>query len=84
LSGGSALYLDVEEVTQYIYVADASERRIVQLDRQGTFVRQLLPSLGQEDLFRGLSGLYVDEMGDKLYYVAANALYITDLPPVQP
>lgn len=84
LSGGNVLYLDVEEATQYIYVADASERRIVQLDRAGTFVRQLQPSLGQEDLFRQLSGLYVDEMGGKLYYVAANALYVTDLPPVQP
>jgi hypothetical protein len=84
LSGGNALYLDLEEAIQYIYVADASERRIVQLDRQGTFVRQLQPSLGQEDLFRQLSGLYVDEVGAKLYYVAADALYITDLPPVQP
>ena len=54
LSGGNALYLDVEEATQYIYVADASERRIVQLDREGAFVRQLQPSLGQEDLFRQL------------------------------
>jgi hypothetical protein len=84
LSGGNALYLEVEEDTQYIYVADASERRIVQLDREGAFVRQLQPRLGQEDLFRQLAGLYVDEMGAKLYYVAANALFITDLPPVQP
>jgi hypothetical protein len=84
LSGGNALHLDVEEATEYIYVADASERRIVQLDREGVFVRQLQPGLGQEDLFRQLAGLYVDEMGAKLYYVAANTLYITDLPPVQP
>jgi hypothetical protein len=83
LSGANSLYLDVEEATQYIYVADASERRIVQLDREGIFVRQLQPSLGQEELFRQLSGLYVDEMGAKLYYVASNALYVTDLPPVQ-
>ena len=84
LSGANALHLEVEEATQYIYVADASERRIVQLDREGAFVRQLQPGLGQEDLFRQLAGLYVDEMGAKLYYVAANTLYITDLPPVQP
>jgi hypothetical protein len=84
LSGGNALHLEVEEATQYIYIADASERRIVQLDRDGVFVRQLQPGLGQEDLFRGLAGLYVDEMGAKLYYVAANTLYITNLPPVQP
>jgi hypothetical protein len=84
LSGGNALHLEVQEDTEYIYIADASERRIVQVDREGVFVRQLQPSLGQEDLFRQLAGLYVDEMGAKLYYVAANALYITNLPPVQP
>jgi hypothetical protein len=84
LSGANALQMDVEEAVQYIYVADASERRIVQLDREGAFVRQLQPELGQEDLFHQLSGLFVDETGAKLYYVAANALYVTDLPPVQP
>jgi hypothetical protein len=84
LSSGNALHLEVKEDTEYIYIADASERRIVQLDREGVFVRQLQPSLGQEDLFRQLAGLYVDEMGAKLYYVAANTLYITNLPPVQP
>jgi hypothetical protein len=84
LSGGHAIFLEVEEATQYVYIADASERRIVQLDREGAFVRQLQPGLGQEDLFRQLAGLYVDEIGAKLYYVAANTLYIADLPPVQP
>jgi hypothetical protein len=84
LTGANALHMDVEEALQYIYVADASERRIVQLDREGAFVRQLQPALAQEDLFRQLSGLFVDETGAKLYYVAANALYVTDLPPVQP
>jgi hypothetical protein len=83
LSGANALYADVEEVAQYIYIADASERRIVQVDREGKFVRQLQPSLGQEESFRQLSGLYVDETGGKLYLVAANALYVADLPPVQ-
>jgi hypothetical protein len=84
LGSANALYLEEEEATQYIYIADASERRIVQLDHEGTFVRQLQPSLGQEELFRQLSGLHVDEMEAKLYYIAANTLYITDLPPVQP
>jgi hypothetical protein len=84
LNSAVALYTDVEEVTQYLYVADASERRIVQLDREGTFVRQLQPALGQEDLFHQLSGLFVDETGAKLYFVANGALSVTDVPPVQP
>ena len=83
LSSAVALYTDVEEETEYIYVADASEKRIVQLDREGAFVRQLQPALGQEDLFRQLSGLFVDETGAKLYFVANSALSVTDIPPVQ-
>jgi hypothetical protein len=83
LTGANALYADVEESVRHIYIADASERRIVQIDREGTFVRQLQPTLGQEESFRQLSGLFVDETGGKLYLVAANALYVTDLPPLQ-
>jgi hypothetical protein len=83
LASANALHADVEETAQYIYIADASERRIVQVDREGTFVRQLQPPLGQEESFRQLSGLFVDETGGKLYVVAASALYVTDLPPVQ-
>jgi hypothetical protein len=83
LSGANALHADVEEALQYIYIADASDRRIVQVDREGTFVRQLQPALGQEESFRQLSGLFADEQSGKLYFVAASALYVTDLPPVQ-
>jgi hypothetical protein len=83
LSSANALHADVQEALQYIYIADAFDRRIVQVDREGAFVRQLQPALGQEESFRQLSGLYVDETGGKLYLVATNTLYVTDLPPVQ-
>lgn len=83
LASANALHADVKEAVQYIYIADASERRIVQVDREGTFVRQLQTALGQEESFRQLSGLFVDETGGKLYLISASALYVTDLPPVQ-
>jgi hypothetical protein len=83
LTSANALHADIEEAVQYIYVADASEKRIVQIDREGVFVRQLQPALGQEESFQQLSGLFVDERGGKLYLVAARALYVADLPPVQ-
>ncbi len=82
LLGAAALYLDIEEVTQYIYVADASGRRVVQLKRDGTFVRQVRPPAEEEAIFDRLSGLFVDERVGKLFYVAGNALYVNDLPPV--
>jgi hypothetical protein len=82
LSSADALYAETEDIAQYIYIASGSEMRIVQLDREGVFVRQLAPALGQEDTFRQLAGLFVDEPGSKLYVIASNALYVTDLPPI--
>jgi hypothetical protein len=82
LLGATGLYMDLEEVAEYIYVADASARRIVQLKRDGTFVRQFRPPAEQEAIFDGLSGLFADERAGKLYYTAGQALYVNDLPPV--
>lgn len=83
LAHADALYLDTEDIAQYIYIADSVGGRIVQLDRDGVFVRQLCPDEKQQALFSHLSGLYVDEIGGKIYYTAANALYVTDLPPLR-
>ncbi|MBN1640624.1 MAG: hypothetical protein JXA09_05250 [Anaerolineae bacterium] len=78
----NALYLEVEETARHIYVADATELRIVQLARDGSFVRQFRLPAEQEMLFSGLSGIFVDEPGGKLFFLAANALYVVELPPV--
>jgi hypothetical protein len=83
LTSAAALYLETEDVAQYVYIADASQKRILQLEREGMFARQLKPARDQEDTFEKLSGIFVDETGGKLYYVAARGLYITDLPPLQ-
>jgi hypothetical protein len=80
LATANALYFVEEEVAQYMYIVDGTESRIVQLDREGIFVRQLQPARDQSEFFQGLSGIFVDEMGGKLYFSAANALYVTDLP----
>jgi hypothetical protein len=78
----SALYLDIEERAKHIYIADPSALRIVQLTRDGAFVRQFRLPADQERLFSQLSGIFVDESGGKIFFVAANALYVVDLPPV--
>ena len=82
LTGANALYLETEDIAQYIYVADAAEARIVQLDREGVFVRQLRPQPDVEETFHQLNGMFVDERGAKLYYTAGTALYVTVLPGV--
>lgn len=80
LANADGLYMDAVEVAQYIYIADSTEGRVVQLDREGAFVRQFKPARGQESIFNRLAGIFVDEMSGKLYYLAANALYVADLP----
>jgi hypothetical protein len=75
-------YFDVEETVKHMYLVDTLEQRLVQVDRDGVFVRQFQPERGQEALFEDLSGVFVDETGEKLYYVAGNTLYATDIPAV--
>jgi hypothetical protein len=84
LLSADALYMDTEDFAQYIYIADSSERRIVQLDKEGTFMRQFRPPAELEASFQHLRGLFVDEIGGKLFYASGNALYVTELPPAQP
>jgi hypothetical protein len=84
LYSASGMYLDVEETAQYIYIADQTESRIVQFDREGAFVRQLRPSSNIEASFEDLADVFVDETAGKIFYTAGSGLYIADLPPVQP
>jgi len=80
----NAIYFDVEEVVRHMYIVDAAGPRVVQLDREGVFVRQLQPALGYTETFRDLGGVFVDETAGKLYYVAAPGLFVSDIPPVLP
>jgi len=84
LGSAAALHFDVEEALRDMYIVDPTGMRIVQLDRAGTFVRQFQPLRGQEAHMQQPSGVFVDETGGKLYYVAANALYVADIAPAQP
>ncbi len=84
LTSAAALHFDIEEVVRNMYIVDPTDMRIVQLDHTGTFVRQFQPVRGQEVHMRQPAGVFVDETGGKLYYVAANALYVADIAPVQP
>jgi len=76
LRSPTAIFTD--EDAEFVYVADAGNRRIVQLDKEGHFVRQFRPA--EEGAFDRLRGLYVDEKGGRLFFVSGNALYLADIP----
>lgn len=73
-----AIYTAPDEQGRYIYIADAGAERIVQIDKDGQLVQQFKSSNGKQ--FADLRGLYVDEIGGKLYFTGGNRLYLTSLP----
>lgn len=75
-----AIFTKADEEVQHIYVADAGNRRIVQLNKDGTFVRQFKPPVGAATSFAALQGLYVDEIGSRMYILDENKLYLANLP----
>ncbi|MGC8879012.1 MAG: hypothetical protein ACP5R2_07295 [Anaerolineae bacterium] len=82
LSNPTAIYTAPDEQTRYLYIADAGNRRIVQLEKDGHFVRQLKPPIETDMDFADLHSLFVDEVAGKLYLLDGQALYLAPLPPV--
>jgi DNA-binding beta-propeller fold protein YncE len=76
-----AIYTSPE--TQHIYVADAGAGRIVQLTKEGAFVRQFFPPRDEEGVFQTLQGLFVDEAQGLLVALTAEGLFLAPIeqPP---
>ncbi|MFQ6001279.1 MAG: hypothetical protein ACE5LG_06380 [Anaerolineae bacterium] len=64
--------------TDHIYVVESG--RIVELNKEGRFVRQLRPSRGEEEAFQELSTVFVDEGRRRLFILSGKRLYLADLP----
>ncbi|NIN64113.1 MAG: hypothetical protein GTO63_05330 [Anaerolineae bacterium] len=70
----------------YLYVADAGNERIVQLTKEGAFVRQFLPPRESSDAFQDLRDMCVDEERGELLVLTSEALFLTPMtgsPPVE-
>jgi hypothetical protein len=70
--------------TQNIYVADAGAGRIVQLTKEGAFVRQFFPPRDQEGVFQSLRGLFVDEAQGLLVALTAEGLFLAPIEQTPP
>lgn len=80
LNNPVAIFTAPDEEVQYLYVADAGQQRIVQLEKNGRFVRQFKPSADQGTTFSNLQDVFVDEIGGRMYILDSNNLYMTTLP----
>jgi hypothetical protein len=69
--------------TQYLYIADAGLGRIVQLTKEGAFVRQFLPPRDDEALFQGLRDVWADEVRGELVALTSEGLFVSpfEQPP---
>jgi len=64
--------------TDHIYVVESG--RIVELTKEGRFVRQLRSSREEEEAFQELSTVFVDEGKGRLFILSGKRLYLADIP----
>ena len=65
-----------------LYVLDAGNGRIVEVTKDGQFLRQFRPADG--DYLRQATDMYLDEAARKFYIVTPNQLYVADAPEAAP
>jgi len=70
--------LFASEEAAFLYVADAGNKRIVQLTKEGRFLRQF--KAGESEALDQLKGLFASEAYHRLYFVSGNKLYVTNIP----
>ena len=77
--GGSLVDLVLDDNADgTLYVADATEERILVFDKDGRYIEQFVDA---EDMaLAGLRGLYLDELTGMLYILTSSALYAHPLP----
>jgi len=76
----TAIYTAPDEQVQNLYVADAGNSRIVQLDKEGAFRRQFKPRLEEEAAFSDLKSIYIDEIGGNMFVLSGTSLYAPHIP----
>ncbi|MER2599212.1 MAG: hypothetical protein ABTQ73_06805 [Caldilineales bacterium] len=66
---------------QSIYIVDSGNGRVVEYDKDGSYLRQFRPAdKADQDTLRSLRDLQVDELNGIFYMLTANGLYRSDIP----
>jgi hypothetical protein len=79
-----AIFTGPDELVQYLYVADAGNGRIVQLTKEGQFMRQFKPRQSDGLVFDKLRSIYVDEISQKMFILNGSSLFAPNLPSGKP
>ena len=67
------------DVEGYLYIADSGNERIVQLSKEGRYIRQFREN-AEEGYLSNLQGLYVDEGSQRMFLVSNGALWLARIP----
>jgi hypothetical protein len=84
LKNPTAIFTAPDEEIQYIYIADAGNQRVVQLKKDGSFVRQLKPRADEAVTFANLQDIQVDELSGRMLILDSNNLYLSTIPTDSP
>jgi DNA-binding beta-propeller fold protein YncE len=68
--------------TDYIYVADAGNERVVQLDKDGAFIRQFRSARENAEAFQDLQDVFVSEAKGELFVLNSDGLYLALIPEI--
>jgi hypothetical protein len=83
-SSPTAIFARPPEDTQWVYIADQGNSRIVQSSKDGQFERQFRLADAQVenggDALQGVTSLFVDEIGGRAYFLSGQKLYLVILP----
>lgn len=75
-----ALFLSPGPAVPSLYIADASQQRIVHMSLSGVYLGEIK---ADDNSFEGLSGLFVDEGGNRLFIAGSQGLSLAPLPPAR-
>jgi hypothetical protein len=82
--GAAAIFTRPPNDTQWVYVADPGNHRIVQTGKDGSFKQQykLAASSGDaaSDALASVTSLFVDEIGGQAFFVSGDSLHMIVLP----
>ena len=70
--------LAVAQEGDQLYILDAGNGRIVEVTKDGQFLRQF--RVRDDDFLRQAKDMYLDEAARKFYIVTPNKLYVADVP----
>lgn len=76
LKSPSAIFTSPDQETQFLYVADKGNKRVVQISKEGRFQRQYK---AESNAFDDLRSLWVEELEQKMYFLSGNKAYVSNL-----